>query len=85
MALGVARPPRIFTLMLLLASERGARRLDLRRAIAARDFVEGLREAGAMSRENSSRVSTRLRHYLAARRLGKRQLWLAYTRKARRQ
>ena len=70
--------------MLLLASERGARRLDLRRAIAARDFVEGLREAGAMS-QNSSRVSTRLRHYLAARRLGKRQLWLAYTRKARRQ
>ena len=59
-ALGVARPPRNSQACFCLPAKEAARRADLKCAIAARDFVEGLREAGAMSRENSSPVSTRL-------------------------
>ena len=58
-ALGVALP-RNSQSCSCLPVKGASRKADLKRAIAARDFVEGLREAAAMSQENSSPVSTRL-------------------------
>ncbi|OLQ10624.1 DeSI-like protein [Symbiodinium microadriaticum] len=59
-ALGVAPPPRKSQFCACLPAKEASRNADLKRAKAARDFVEGLRETGATSQEDSSPVSTTL-------------------------
>ena len=59
-ALGVAPPPRKSQFCACLPAKEASRNADLKRAKAARDFVEGLRETGATSQEDSSPVSATL-------------------------
>ena len=59
-ALGVAPPPRKSRFCACLPAKEASRNAHLKRAMAARDFVEGLRETGATSQEDSSPVSTML-------------------------